>query len=127
MKGYDGRRDRGRRGEEIAGEFLRRKGYRKIAENYRCRMGEIDLVVMDEDTLVFVEVKSRKGMSRGRAEDKITASKRRRLVLLARFFLLERGWLSRPARFDVVTVEWEGEGRRAVTHYRDAFWAPSPW
>lgn len=124
-----GRRSRmlGRLGEEMAGEFLRRQGFRKVVSNYRCRLGEIDLVAMEGEMLVFVEVKSKTGTFHGRPEEMLTFAKRRRLTLLARFFLTERGWLSRPARFDVVTVDWGLEREGAVTHYRDAFPASSPW
>lgn len=127
MRSQEGSRELGRMGEERAARFLRLQGFRMVAANYRCRMGELDLVAMDGDTLVFIEVKSRRGTSCGRAEDKITPAKKRRLTLLARRFLLERGWFDRPARFDVVTVDWEKEGAEAVTHYRDAFRASSPW
>jgi putative endonuclease len=120
-------RDLGRLGEEKAGEFLRRAGFKKVVSNYRCRLGEIDLVAMEGETLVFVEVKSKTGTFHGRPEEMITSAKRRRLTMLARFFLAERGWLRRPARFDVVTVDWERDREGAVTHYRDAFPASSPW
>ena len=119
--------DLGREGEAAAREHLLAQGYGEIVSNYRCSLGEIDLVVLDGDTVVFVEVKSKRGTFRGRPEEMLTAAKRRRLTLLARFFLARRHWQGRPARFDVVTVDWEEGGRGRLTHYRNAFPASSAW
>jgi putative endonuclease len=117
----------GRLGEKKAGELLRRQGFRTVVSNYRCRLGEIDLVAMEGETVVFVEVKSKTGSFHGRPEEMLTAAKRRRLTMLARFFLARKGWERRPARFDVVTIDWEQAGKGSVKHYRDAFPASSPW
>jgi putative endonuclease len=95
--------------------------------NYRCRLGEIDLVAVDGEEIVFVEVKSKRGSSHGSPEEMITAAKRRKLTKLARWFLMERKWTGRPARFDVVAVDWKKDRAGAVTHYRNAFPASSAW
>lgn len=117
----------GRRGEDRAAAFLREAGMRIIVPNYRCRLGEIDLVAVDGEEIVFVEVKSKRGSSHGSPEEMITAAKRRRLTKLARWFLMERKWTGRPARFDVVAVDWKRDRAGAVTHYRNAFPASSAW
>lgn len=100
---------------------------RILGRNVRCRLGEIDLVALAGPTVVFVEVKGKGGPGRGRPEEMVTAAKQRRLTLLARWYLQRRGWLARPARFDVVAVDWSPGGGPCVRHYPDAFPASSAW
>ena len=90
--------------EEAAANFLVRKGLEIVARNYRTRLGEIDLVARDGDTLVFVEVRMRSGQGFGGARASVDAGKQRRLVAAARQFLSRLG-SEPPCRFDVVTVE----------------------
>ncbi|MFN2426713.1 MAG: YraN family protein [Candidatus Binatia bacterium] len=104
----------GRYGEDAAAEFLRRRGFEVLARNVRTAFGEIDLVALDGDVVVFVEVKARRGSGGLEAVD---ARKQRRLSRLAVAFLARAGWLERPARFDVVAV---GPGG-ACTHVANAF------
>ena len=122
-----GRRELGIRGEEMAAAYLRRKGFRIVEVNARCRLGEIDLVAMEGETVVIVEVKSKGGRSHGCPEEMLTAAKQRRLTLLARTYLQHRRWLSRPARFDVVAIDWEGSAGERIRYYRDAFPASERW
>ena len=121
------RRELGVRGEEMAAAYLKRKGFRIVEVNVRCRLGEIDLVAMEGETVVIVEVKSKRGRSHGSPEDMLTAAKQRRLTLLARTYLQRRRWLSRPARFDVVAIDWEESGGERIRYYRDAFPASERW
>ena len=117
----DGRARLGARGEQLAADHLARAGMRILEINWRCgRLGEIDLVAEDKGVIVFVEVKSKSGEGYGAPEEMLTAWKRRRLAVLARAYLQRRHWLTRPARFDVVAVEWEAGGAR-LRHIRDAF------
>ena len=111
----------------MAAAYLRRKGFRIVEVNARCRLGEIDLVATEGETVVIVEVKSKGGRSHGRPEDMLTAAKQRRLTLLARTYLQRRRWLYRPARFDVVAIDWEGRGGERIRYYRDAFPASERW
>jgi putative endonuclease len=120
-------RELGTIGEERAASFLRSAGMRIIVSNYRCRLGEIDLVAVEGRVVVFVEVKSKRGSSHGSPEEMITAAKRRRLTMLARWFLMVRKWTGRPARFDVVAIDWKRDRAGAVTHYRNAFPASGAW
>ena len=120
------RRERGSRGEGIAAAWLDRRGYRILARNVRCRLGEIDIVAADGRSVVFVEVKGKGGGAHGRPEEMVTRAKRRRLTLLARWYLQQRGWLARPARFDVVAIDW-GPAGAAVRHIVDAFPAEGAW
>ena len=118
--GGEVRRRRARRGEALAALLLRAKGYRIVARNWRCPLGEIDIVARDGDTLVFVEVKTRSGRSAGRPEEAVDARKRRRLVLLARAYLAGRRGDPPPCRFDVVALEL-GRVVPRVRHLRAAF------
>lgn len=112
----------GRASEEAAARFLRRRGFVVLERNVRFRAGEIDIVASRAGVLVFVEVKAKAGGGFGAPEEMVTAAKRRRLTLLARWYLARKGWEDRSARFDVVAVTWEG-GRPLVRHIPDAFCA----
>lgn len=91
-------------GEDQAAQFLARHGLQVIARNYRTRLGEIDLIARDRETLVFVEVRLRKDARFGGALESITARKRSRIVAAARAYLMRLPRV--PAcRFDVVSIE----------------------
>src|SRR5437763_17148677 len=77
----------GRTGERLAAEALMSKGYRILERNFRCRQGEIDLVAEDEQDIIFVEVKARRGVSFGLPEDALTMRNRRKLVEVASYYL----------------------------------------
>ena len=95
---------RGAEAEAMAAAFLERKGLRVLARNYRCRLGEIDLVVRDGDTTVFVEVRQRASQAFGGAAASITAKKRGRLVRAARHYL-SRLPTTPACRFDALLIE----------------------
>ncbi|TAM47680.1 MAG: YraN family protein [Acidobacteria bacterium] len=116
----DRRRRVARGGETVAALFLRLKGYRIEARNWRCPLGEIDIVAWDGTTLVFVEVKTRTGTGAGSPEDAVTPEKQRRMVRLARVYLSHRGDAAPPCRFDVIAVEGRGWIPR-LRHLRAAF------
>jgi putative endonuclease len=99
-------------GEEMARHFLAACGYHCLAQRFRVREGEIDLVVRAGDVLIFVEVKTRRGHGCGRPEESVTRVKLTRLRRLAAIFLDTRPDLATGfVRFDVVAVEILGEGR----------------
>jgi putative endonuclease len=101
----------GRLGEQCAADYLTRAGYRLIARNWRCRLGEIDLVALQGDQFVFVEVKTRRGRGQG-PEESVGPAKARRLQALACAYLEAAGVLDGAAwRIDVVAVEIDGAGR----------------
>jgi putative endonuclease len=97
-------RDVGRKGERRAARLLRRRGYKILALNYRCRHGEIDIVAYDGGEIVFVEVKTRLTDEKGTALEAVTPQKQRKLARVAEQFLAERGLEDHPCRFDVVAV-----------------------
>ena len=122
----DNRRALGTAGESAAAQYLERCGFRIVESNARCRFGEIDLVAIDAGVVVFVEVKGNRGGRYGVPEEMVTLFKQRRLTRLAWWYLQRRGWIGRPARFDVVAVDWEAAGAK-VRHFRDAFPATGSW
>ena len=104
----------------MAEEFLRRSAYTIVARNYRCRLGEIDLVALDGRMLVFVEVRSRSGPAFGTPLESVDLRKQMRLGRVARQFLAERRWHDRDARFDVIGIRWDEDPPR-VEHVQSAF------
>lgn len=114
------RKNRGARGEERAAGFLREKGYRILERNYRCPLGEMDLIARDGKTVAFVEVKTRSSERFGPPQAAIGEQKQRRMTAIALYYLKAKGLLGGPARFDVVAVSLDG-GRETVTLYKNAF------
>lgn len=90
--------------EQAAADYLVARGLRLVARNWRCKGGEIDLVMRDGATLVFVEVRARGGMGFGGAAASITAAKQARVILAARHYLMVKG-VDVPCRFDAVLVQ----------------------
>ena len=117
----------GERSERAAARYLRRRGMRIMETNYRCRLGEIDIVAGDDGTVVVVEVKSKGGRRFGRPEEMVTIAKRRKLTALAVIWLRHRGYAGRGLRFDVVALDWDGGSLVEVRHYRGAFLAEGMW
>jgi putative endonuclease len=112
----------GNRGERAAARYLRRLGYRIIARQYASPFGEIDLVCLDGETLVFVEVKTRRSLAAGHPSEAVTAEKRRQLTRAALAYLKRHNRLEAPARFDVVAVVWpEDRSQPQIEHYKNAF------
>jgi putative endonuclease len=112
---------RGAEFESLAAARLARAGCVVLARNYRCRGGEIDLVVLDRATVAFVEVRYRRSSTHGGAAASIDARKRARLVRAAgHFLLMHPGHAERPCRFDVVAIDGDGAARE-VTWIVSAF------
>ncbi|MHC4089069.1 MAG: YraN family protein [Planctomycetota bacterium] len=115
----------GAAGEKAAAKHLRRRGYRIAARNYRCRAGEIDLVAVDQDTIVFVEVKTRREDVAADPEINVTYHKRRQITRVARYYLTEKSAQDQASRFDVVAVVLPESGKPQIEHFVDAF-SPTP-
>lgn len=109
-----------RAGEEAAASFLQAQGLRILERNYRCPVGEIDLVAVVGRTLVIVEVKTRSGTAFGRPAEAVTPTKQSRLRRLAAHYLAERNPPARQVRFDVVEVLGR-PGAFTLEHLEDAF------
>ena len=113
----------GRDGEERAAGFLAACGFQILARNVRASAGEIDLVALEDETLVFCEIRTRRSAGQGGALESVTPVKQRQVVRVAEYFLARHPHLhARPIRFDVVAIEVRGDDV-AITHVRDAFTA----
>ncbi|MBN2216938.1 MAG: YraN family protein [Pirellulales bacterium] len=111
----------GLRGEKAAARHLARLGYRIVGRRVQLPSGELDLVALDGQTIVFVEVKTRESDLHGHASDAVTPAKQRRLTRLAVTFLKRHRLHDHPARFDVVAVTWPPGGKPRIEHYKNAF------
>jgi putative endonuclease len=114
----DGRAGLGLAGEELAARHLTRAGCAIVERRWRCAAGEIDLIARDGATLAFVEVRTRRGESRGAAVESITPAKAARLIRLAQLYLQDHPAVSDlDWRIDLVAVQMDASGRLlAVEH-----------
>ena len=98
-------REQGQYTESLACEYLEAKGLKLIEKNYNCRLGEIDLIMQDNDSLVFVEVRYRRSNNFGSGAESITNRKQSKLIKTASLYLQQNAKLNKyPARFDVVSI-----------------------
>jgi putative endonuclease len=108
----------GRFGEQAALVYLLRHGYTLLDRNWRCRYGEIDLVVQSNDQVVFVEVRTRRGDASVVPEESVGPAKQQRLVLLAAAYIEAAGLDPQTQRIDVIAVIVDSRGRVVrLTHY----------
>ena len=99
------RRDVGILGENLAKNFLKKRGYRILESNYRCREGEIDIIARHRDSLVFIEVRTKRSLEFGSPEESITPTKMERLRAVAAHYQQTHNNLPASWRIDVVAVE----------------------
>ena len=113
---------RGRDWEDRAAVYLSGRGLEILARTYRCRLGELDLVCRDGDTLIIVEVKARRNDRHGSAAESVRAVKQQRILKATRHFLMRHPhWNDAPIRFDVVAID-DIDGREPVIQWiRNAF------
>ena len=109
----------GKKGEGMAVTFLKKKGYKIIEQNYKTRIGEIDIIASDGNTLVFVEVKTRESIAYGKPFEAVNFYKRRKIANVALLYLKRLKEIPR-CRFDVVSIYYE-QGRPECELIRDAF------
>jgi putative endonuclease len=112
----------GDRGEDAATKFLKRQGYRILARGLDSPLGELDIIAVDERTIVFVEVKTRTSDEAGHPTEAIDARKQQRMTQAALAYLKNQGLLKYASRFDVVAITWPESARPPVIeHYKNAF------
>ena len=119
----DGRLELGRRGEEEAVRYLAAKGYRILDRGFRMFGGEIDIIARQGETLVFVEVKTRRSTEFGVPDESVNLSKQNQVRKIAQGYLMKKQLLesATPCRFDILSLVWaEGRGL-AITHLENAF------
>jgi putative endonuclease len=110
----------GKRGEDIAIDFLEGAGYKVLDRNFRCRSGEIDIVALDGKSIVFVEVKTRSKENFGPPKLAVDWRKQKQLVKVALAYLKQKKLMNRPARFDVVGIIIRGD-KRKIELVKNAF------
>jgi putative endonuclease len=115
------RKPLGSMGEDVACDLLQRAGYRILERNYRCPLGEIDLIARVNQILVFAEVKSAEGLTRVLPKSRVDRRKQRKLRQVAQYYLKEKRLHTVSARFDVVQVRFEDGKPRAVEVIPNAF------
>jgi putative endonuclease len=111
----------GRAGEDAALRWYEQRGYELVARNWRCRLGELDLVLAGGGVLVFCEVKCRRGSAFGMPYEAVNHMKQRKLRALAEAFLASRRAPVDAVRFDVASVAVDRDGRHHVHLFEDAF------
>ena len=116
----DERAARGRAGEDAAARVYEGRGFVVVARNWRCALGEIDLVLLRRGLLVFCEVKTRTGVAFGGGYEAVSWSKRKKLRDLAEVYVGQHGFAHVDVRFDVASV-WLSRGRPDVEVFEDAF------
>lgn len=116
----------GARGERLAVRYLRRRGWAIVARNFRGRAGEVDIVALDGEVVVFVEVKTRSDHRHGEPLEAVGAAKRRQVVRVAREYLHLHALEERDVRFDVIGITARG-WRWRVEHAENAFEGDGAW
>ena len=109
----------GTRGEIIAANYLKKKGYKIIARNYRNKIGEIDLIALDGEVLVFVEVKTRISKAFGDPLEAINLTKQEKIHRIATLFLMNNNLMEKPFRFDAISIL--GDSEEDIKHIEEAF------
>lgn len=111
----------GAQGEELAARYLRSAGMEIVCRNWRCRYGELDLVVRDAEVTAFVEVKTRTGLGFGVPAESVTFAKRQRIRRLALLWLTEQDGPWQRIRFDVVSVLLPRNREPVIEHLPGVF------
>ncbi len=117
-------KETGEKGEKIALKYLKKQGYKILEKNYRALRGEIDIIAVDKNTLVFIEIKTNNLRGAVPPEMRVNAAKQRQIGKIARAYLQQTGRTECDCRFDVIGVIIGGKGESDISHYKDAFWLP---
>ncbi|MBI3312727.1 MAG: YraN family protein [Candidatus Omnitrophica bacterium] len=111
----------GGRGEMVGTAYLAQKGYKILETNYRCPLGEIDVVAAKGERIVFVEIKTRSGEKFGRPEESVHGFKQRKLTQLAQWYLKDKKLLNQPAGFAVLAITWKEKDSPQIRLIENAF------
>lgn len=117
----------GARGEALAWNFLRKRGYSILEKNYRTRFGEVDIIAEKEGVVVFLEVKTRRDHQFGFPEESVDWRKREKLTRVAEAYLQTSRLEHRPARFDILSITWDGRSEPCFSLIEDAFTIGERW
>ncbi len=115
----------GDKGERKAVRFLKKLGYRILERQHEDHFGEIDIIAIDGNQIVFVEVKTRRTTEAGHPFEAVDLNKQKKIARAALAWLKSRKRLNQSCRFDVISIIWESEtGSPEITHFKHAFEAP---
>ena len=114
------KKELGKKGEDLALRYLKKNGYRIFERNYVCKLGEVDIIAKEKDTLAFIEVKTRTSTAFGPPQLAVNAAKQMQLSKVAQYFLKEKCLEDVKARFDVVAIVLGPRGPE-IELIRDAF------
>ena len=106
--------------EKEAAEFLKTKGYKILKSNYKTKLGEIDIIAKDKDTICFVEVKGRHSLKFGQPCEAVTLKKQRQISKAAVYYLKLNNLMDSPARFDVLSILY-GDNKGELSLIKNAF------
>lgn len=113
----------GKLGEDMAERFLRRQGYKILSRNWRCAIGEIDIIAREKEFTVFVEIKTRRSVTFGPGYSSVTSAKQLKLIRLAHVYLKRYGLTEKPCRIDIVSIDMAQDDRVLnIDLIKDAFW-----
>ena len=115
----DKRKDTGNIGEDIVAKKKKEKGYEIIERNFRCKLGEIDIIAQDKEEIVFIEVKTRKILSYGNPADSVNEPKQKHIYKAAEYYLLINNKLDNFTRIDVIEVYLNNSGYK-INHMKKA-------
>ena len=113
----------GKKGEDIACDFLSRKGFQIKDRNWRYKNGEIDIIALDKKELVIVEVKTRSAVIYEEPRDAISDKKIRYLVNAAEQYIVDNDF-NGETRFDIISIKWFGDEKYEIDHIPEAFYPP---
>lgn len=116
-------RDIGIMGEDLAVKFLLKNNYKILERNFRCRIGEIDIIAKQDDYLCFVEVKTRLNTAFGSPAEAVTRAKQRKISSVAQFYILRKNYFGLNCRFDVIEILINNKqnGYASIGLIKDAF------
>ena len=111
----------GKKGEDFAECYLKKKGFKTLFRNFKTELGEIDLISLDQETVVFVEVKTSSSMEFGSPEARVNHRKQRQIIKVAQSFLKMQCKTNTDCRFDVISVLLNANREPSIEHFENAF------
>lgn len=115
-------KEKGDLGENLVDIYLIKNGYEILYKNFKCNMGEIDRIFLDNNEIVFTEIKTRMNINYGYPAESVTIYKRKHILNTAKYFLYRMNMLGKSVRFDVIEVYLSREHKPIINHIKNVFW-----
>lgn len=112
------KKDFGKKGEELASKYLKNNGYEVINQNFRCKLGEIDLIAIKNNTIIFIEVKTRSNTKFGTPEQAVDSNKRKHILRTSQVFLAKNKLNNYDLRFDIISIYMNGNIYK-IEHFKN--------